>query len=60
MEVVTIMSTYSNDLRRKVLTAYLHQEGSKRALARRFAVSLRFVRDLLKRYRVPLLFVINS
>ncbi|TCO83056.1 transposase [Plasticicumulans lactativorans] len=40
-----------NDLRRKVLAAYLRQEGSERALARRFAVSLRFVRDLLKRYR---------
>lgn len=45
------MPTYSNDLRRKVLTAYRRQEGSERALARRFAVSLSFVRDLLKRYR---------
>src|SRR5512143_2029950 len=42
---------YSEDLRRKVVDAYAQREGSMRVLARRFKVSLGFVRDLLKRYR---------
>src|SRR5512144_582645 len=42
---------YSQDLRRKVVDAYAQREGSMRVLARRFKVSLGFVRDLLKRYR---------
>jgi transposase len=42
---------YSEDLRRKVVDAYAQREGSMRMLARRFKVSLGFVRDLLKRYR---------
>jgi transposase len=44
-------AAYSEDLRRKVVDAYAQQEGSMRVLARRFKVSLGFVRDLLKRYR---------
>lgn len=36
------MLTYSNDLRCKVLMAYLHREVSERMLVRRFAVSLGF------------------
>ena len=42
---------YSEDLRRKVVAAYAQRQGSMRVLARRFKVSLGFVRDLLKRYR---------
>src|SRR5512143_1552121 len=42
---------YSEDLRRKVVDAYAQREGSMRVLARRFKVSLGFVRELLKRYR---------
>src|SRR5512143_1737990 len=45
-------AAYSEDLRRKVVDAYPQREGSMRVLARRFKVSLGFVRDLLKRYRV--------
>src|SRR5512143_2142472 len=45
-------AAYSEDLRRKVVDAYAQREGSIRVLARRFKVSLGFVRDLLKRYRV--------
>src|SRR5512134_2783368 len=44
-------AAYSEDLRRKVVAAYAQREGSMRVLARRFKVSLGFVRDLLKRYR---------
>ena len=39
------------DLRTKVLTAYLHQEGSVRQLAQRFKVSARFVGELVSRFR---------
>jgi putative transposase len=42
---------YSEDLRRPVVAAYAQREGSMRVLARRFKVSLGFVRDLRKRYR---------
>src|SRR5512134_3360554 len=44
-------AAYSQDLRRKVVEAYEQREGSMRVLARRFKVSLGFVRELLKRYR---------
>lgn len=42
---------YSLDLRRKILDAYLNEEGSMRKIAERFGVSLWFVYNLLKRYR---------
>ena len=42
---------YSTDLRQRILVAYQADEGSQRALAQRFKVSLSFVRDLLRRYR---------
>ena len=42
---------YSNDLRRKVITAYQNGEGSMRKLAERFDVSVGFIRDLHKHYR---------
>lgn len=45
------MKAYSLDLRQRIVDAYERQEGSQRVLARRFAVSLDFVRSLLKRYR---------
>jgi transposase len=45
------MKAYSLDLRQKVLTAYHHQEGSIRQLAKRFTVSPRFVGELVSRFR---------
>lgn len=45
------MKPYSNDLRTRVVQAYEKKEGSQRALARRFAVSLSVVHELLKRHR---------
>lgn len=47
----TTMKPYSLDLRRRVLQAYLNEEGSQRQLADRFKVSPDFVYRLLKRYR---------
>lgn len=45
------MRAYSNDLRQKVIDAYLKGEGSMRQLAKRFSVSLNFVWLLIERYR---------
>ncbi len=45
------MRPYSNDLRQKVVDAYMSKKGSMRALAVRFSVSLDFVWRLLDRYR---------
>ena len=45
------MKAYSLDLRTKILTAYLHKEGSVRQLAQRFKVSARFVGELIIRFR---------
>ena len=45
------MRAYSSDIREKIVHAYENSEGSQREIARRFDVSLGFVRDLLKRYR---------
>jgi len=45
------MKAYSLDLRTKILTAYLHKEGSVRQLAQRFKVSARFVGELISRFR---------
>ena len=42
---------YSQDLRRRVINAYYNREGSQRQLAKRFQVSLTFVRNLLRHYR---------
>jgi transposase len=42
---------YSQDLRRRVIHAYYNREGSQRQLAKRFQVSLTFVRNLLRHYR---------
>ncbi len=44
-------AAYSIDLRKKILSAWLNQEGSQRELAKRFKVSLSFIRDFLRRYR---------
>lgn len=41
----------SLDLRKRVIVAYQTQEGSQRQLAKRFKVSLSFIRDLSRRYR---------
>ncbi|NEQ70697.1 MAG: transposase [Symploca sp. SIO2D2] len=45
------MKAYSLDLRQKVVEAYNNKEGSYRKLAKRFRVSLTFVKTLLKRYQ---------
>ena len=42
------MRPYSLDIRTKVCEAYRRGEGSQRALAVRFDVSLSFVRDLIR------------
>jgi len=44
-------AAYSIDLRKKVLTAWLEKEGSQRQLAKRFKVSLSFIRDLVRKYK---------
>lgn len=45
------MKPYSEDLRIRVLQAYLNKQGSMRAIAARFEVSLSFVLALVKQYR---------
>jgi len=45
------MKAYAFALRTKILTVYLHQEGSGRQLAQRFKVSARFVGELVIRFR---------
>lgn len=45
------MKPYSNDFRWKIIETYQAGEGTMRELARRFRVSLGFIRDLWKRYR---------
>jgi len=47
------MKAYSIDLRTKILAAYQLKVGSRRQLAQRFKVSLRFVDELLVRVRHP-------
>lgn len=44
-------AAYSIDLRQRILSAWQSKEGSQRELAKRFKVSLAFIRDFLKRYR---------
>lgn len=44
-------AAYSVDLRQRILEAYKAKEGSQRQLAKRFKVSLSFVRDLMRHYR---------
>lgn len=43
--------SYSGDLRRRVIAAYVANEGSQNQLAQRFKMSLSFVRNLLRRYQ---------
>lgn len=45
------MAAYSIDLRQRILSAWQNKEGSQRELAKRFQVSLSFIRDFLRRYR---------
>jgi hypothetical protein len=45
------MAAYSIDLRQKILSAWQNKEGTQRELAKRFKVSLSFLRDFLRRYR---------
>lgn len=44
-------AAYSLDLRKKILSAWQNKEGSQRELAKRFKVSLAFIRNFLRRYR---------
>lgn len=41
----------SIDLRQRIFWAYQAKEGSQRQLAKRFKVSLSFIRDLRRHYR---------
>ena len=41
----------SVDLRQRILAAYEAKEGSQRQLAKRFKVSLSFIRDLMRHHR---------
>lgn len=41
----------SIDLRQRMIAAYEAKEGSQRQLAKRFKVSLSFIRDLMRHYR---------
>jgi len=45
------MAAYCIDLRQKILSAGQNKEGTQRELAKRFKVSLSFLRDFLRRYR---------
>jgi transposase len=45
------MAAYSIDFRQKILSAWENKEGTQRDLAKRFKVSLSFIRDFLRRYR---------
>ena len=45
------IAAYSIDLRQKILSALQDKEGTQRKLAKRFKVSLSFIRDFLRRYR---------
>jgi transposase len=45
------VKAYSLDLRMRVVEAYRKQQGSQRELAKRFGVSLSFIRDLMRRVR---------
>jgi transposase len=45
------MAASSIDLRQKILSAWQNKEGTQRELAKRFKVSLSFLRDFLRRYR---------
>ncbi|MBD2543551.1 transposase [Planktothricoides raciborskii] len=45
-------AAYSTDLRSRFRDAYQNQLGSQREMARRFDVSLTFVRNLLRHYRI--------
>lgn len=45
------MKAYSNDLRKKIIAAYIDREGSYRKLALKFGVSLSFVQTLINRYQ---------
>lgn len=44
-------AAYSIDLRQRIINAYEAKEGSQRNLAKRFQVSLSFVKRLVSRYR---------
>ena len=44
-------AAYSMDLRQRIINAYEAKEGSPRNLAKRFQVSLSFVKRLVIRYR---------
>jgi len=45
------MAGYSLDLQQKILSAWQNKEGTQRELAKRFKVSLSFLRDFFRRYR---------
>ncbi len=44
--------SHLKDLCERVIMAYVVKEGSQRQLAQKFKVSLSFVRNLLRQYRI--------
>ena len=44
-------AAYSIDLRKKILSAWQGKEDSQRNLAKRFKVSVSFIKDLLRNYK---------
>ena len=46
-----MLAPYSIDLRKRMINAYENHEGSQRQLAKRFQVSLSFIKSLIRRYR---------
>jgi hypothetical protein len=44
-KIIEMAAAYSIDLRKKILTAWQNKEGSQRELAKRFKVSLSFIRN---------------
>jgi len=46
------MDAYSLDLRRRIVNAYSHGEGSQAVLAKRFSVSEQWVQRLLRTFRI--------
>ncbi|WP_197725202.1 hypothetical protein [Pseudanabaena sp. ABRG5-3] len=47
------MAAYSLDLRQKILSEWQNKENTQRELAKRFKLSLSFVRDLLRKINAP-------
>lgn len=47
----TMASPHSDDLRRRILEAYLRKEGTREQMAARFRVSFGYVKKILRHYK---------